>query len=294
MSELFPGFEPRRIATSGAEIHCVVGGSGPPLLLLHGYPQTHAMWHRVAPRLAERFTVVCSDLRGYGDSAKPDGGAGHVNYSKRAMAADQVEVMRALGFAASGSPATIAARASRIGCASITRRRSSVWRCSTSRRRGSCSARTDQAFATAYYHWFFLIQPFDLPERLIGADPVYYLHKKLGGWSAGLEHLRSARARRIRALLQRSGDDPRDLRGLSRGGDDRSRARRGGRGRASRMPAARAVGHEGRRATGCSIRSPIGTASRATCAASRCRPGIFLPRRRRRRRSPSCWRFSRA
>ena len=69
---LFPGFESRRIATKGAEIACVIGGSGPPLLLLHGYPQTHAMWHKIAPRLAERFTVVCSDLRGYGDSSKPD------------------------------------------------------------------------------------------------------------------------------------------------------------------------------------------------------------------------------
>ena len=87
---------------------------------------------------------------------------------------------------------------------------------------------TDKAFATAYYHWFFLIQPFDLPERLIGADPIYYLHKKLAGWSSGLAALRPARACRIRALLRRSGDDPRDLRGLSRGGDDRSRARRGG------------------------------------------------------------------
>ena len=94
---LFPGFESRRIATTSAEIQCVIGGSGPPLLMLHGYPQTHAMWHRIAPRLAERFTVVCSDLRGYGDSSKPDGGARSVNYSKRAMAADQVAVMRALG-----------------------------------------------------------------------------------------------------------------------------------------------------------------------------------------------------
>src|SRR5512141_2245227 len=98
-AELFPGFDAHRVRTSGAEIHCVVGGSGPPLLLLHGYPQTHAMWHKVAPGLAEQFTIVCSDLRGYGDSSKPDGGADHANYSKRAMAADQVEVMRALGFA---------------------------------------------------------------------------------------------------------------------------------------------------------------------------------------------------
>src|SRR5512147_2271164 len=96
---LFPGFTPRRVQTAGADIACVVGGSGPPLLLLHGYPQTHAMWHRIAPRLAERFTVVASDLRGYGDSSKPEGGPQHGNYAKRAMAADQVEVMRQLGFA---------------------------------------------------------------------------------------------------------------------------------------------------------------------------------------------------
>jgi L-alanine-DL-glutamate epimerase-like enolase superfamily enzyme len=98
MSELFPGFVTRRVATSGAEIHCVVGGNGPPLLLLHGYPQTHAIWHRVAPRLAERYTVVCSDLRGYGDSSKPESDDRHFAYSKRAMARDQVELMQALGF----------------------------------------------------------------------------------------------------------------------------------------------------------------------------------------------------
>ena len=95
---LFPGFEPRRISTSGAEINLVIGGRGPPLLLLHGYPQTHAMWHKIAPRLAAHFTVVCTDLRGYGDSAKPPGEADHRAYSKRTMARDQVDVMRALGF----------------------------------------------------------------------------------------------------------------------------------------------------------------------------------------------------
>ena len=94
---MFEGFTERRIATGGAEIHAVVGGDGPPLALLHGYPQTHVMWHRVAPRLAEAFTVVAPDLRGYGRSSKPPGGEGSVNYAKRAMARDIVEVMAALG-----------------------------------------------------------------------------------------------------------------------------------------------------------------------------------------------------
>jgi haloacetate dehalogenase len=94
----FPGFERKRIAVDGAEINLVVGGSGPPVLLLHGYPQTHVMWHLVAPMLAEKFTVVAPDLRGYGDSAKPPAGADGMGYAKRTMAADNVQVMRALGF----------------------------------------------------------------------------------------------------------------------------------------------------------------------------------------------------
>jgi haloacetate dehalogenase len=183
---LFPGFAQHRIATSGAEIQCVVGGSGPPLLMLHGYPQTHAMWHRIAPRLAERFTVVCCDLRGYGDSAKPDGGKHHVNYSKRVMAADQVEVMKALGFtrfrlAGHDRGGRVAHRlcldhpyaVERVAVLDISPTRIMY-------------GATNQAFATAYYHWFFLIQPFDLPERLIGADPSYYLRRKIGAWSGGM------------------------------------------------------------------------------------------------------------
>jgi len=96
---LFPGFAARDVDGAGARIHCVVGGSGPPLLLLHGYPQTHAMWHKVAPALAERHTVVCADLRGYGDSSKPPSAPPHEAYSKRAMDADMVSLMRTLGFA---------------------------------------------------------------------------------------------------------------------------------------------------------------------------------------------------
>src|SRR6267143_361729 len=97
-ANLFPGFKSMRVDTGGATINAVVGGSGPPVLMLHGYPQTHVMWHKVAPGLAERFTVVAADLRGYGDSSKPPDGPNHANYSKRATGIDQVQVMRHFGF----------------------------------------------------------------------------------------------------------------------------------------------------------------------------------------------------
>ena len=185
--QLFSGFEPRRIPTTGAEIQLVIGGHGPPLLLLHGYPQTHAMWHRIAPRLAEHFTVVCSDLRGYGDSSKPPSSADHAPYSKRAMALDQVEAMQALGFrrfalAGHDRGGRVAHRLARDHPDRVERL--AVLDISPT---AAMYAKTDMAFATAYYHWFFLIQPYDLPERLIGADPDYYLRKKLGGWGSSLE-----------------------------------------------------------------------------------------------------------
>ena len=184
---LFPGFEPRRIATSGTEINLIVGGSGPPLLLLHGYPQTHAIWHRIAARLAPHFTVVCADLRGYGDSGKPASEPDHRTYSKRAMAQDQVEVMQALGFerfslVGHDRGGRVAHRMARDHAERIER--VAVLDISPT---AIMYARTDKALATAYYHWFFLIQPYDLPERLIGADPAYYLRKMLGGFgSSGL------------------------------------------------------------------------------------------------------------
>ena len=182
---LFPGFTARRVRTTGAEIACVIGGNGPPLLLLHGYPQTHAMWHQVAPALTRSFTVVCADLRGYGDSSKPATQPDHAQQSKRAMAQDMVEVMRELGhprFGLAGHDrgGRVAHRLAVDHPDAVTR--VAVLDISPTR---TMYARTDRAFATAYYHWFFLIQPFDLPERLIGADPTYYLRRKIGAWSAG-------------------------------------------------------------------------------------------------------------
>ncbi len=181
---LFAGFTSRRVATSGAVIHLVEGGSGPPLLLLHGYPQTHAMWHAVAPRLARRFRVVCADLRGYGDSSKPEGGADHAAYSKRAMARDMAEVMTALGhetFAVAGHDrgARVTHRLARDFPGRV--RRACVMDIAPTLHMFD---HTDQAFATGYYHWFFLIQPDGLPERMIGADPGYYLGEKLRRWAA--------------------------------------------------------------------------------------------------------------
>ena len=186
MSDLFPGFETKRIRTAGAEIHCEIGGSGPPVLLLHGYPQTHAMWHRIAPELSRTYTVVCADLRGYGDSSKPPSDDAHATYSKRAMAADMVEVMRALGFArfrlaAHDRGARVSHRLAVDHPDAVARL--AVLDISPTR---IMYAKTNFEFASAYYHWFFLIQPFDLPERLIGADPAYYLRRKTSGWgSAG-------------------------------------------------------------------------------------------------------------
>jgi haloacetate dehalogenase len=180
---VFEGFELRRVQTGATEINLRIGGKGPALLLLHGYPQTHVMWHKIAPALAARFTVVCSDLRGYGDSGKPPGGADHAGYSKRAMAQDQAEVMSALGFerfsvvghdrGARVTHRLLLDHGARVDKAAVLDIAPTL----------DMYQRTDRVFAEAYYHWFFLIQPFDLPERMIGADPDYYLDKKIGKWS---------------------------------------------------------------------------------------------------------------
>ncbi|HQR12054.1 MAG TPA: alpha/beta hydrolase [Casimicrobiaceae bacterium] len=186
--DLFPGFAPKRIRAAGTEIHCVVGGAGPPVLLLHGYPQTHAMWHKVAPALAREYTVVCADLRGYGDSGKPASGDTHAAYSKRAMAQDMVEVMSGLGFArfrlaGHDRGGRVAHRLAVDHPGAVER--VAVLDISPTR---TMYGQTDRAFATAYYHWFFLIQPFDMPERLIGSDPVHYLRSMIGRLTGVLAH----------------------------------------------------------------------------------------------------------
>src|SRR5690606_11908628 len=162
------GFTSRTIDVGGSRVALSVAGDGPPLLLLHGYPQTRACWHRVAPALAGRFTVVAADLRGYGESSKPPGDAEHAAYSKRAMAADLVGAMAALGherFAVAGHD-----RGGRVAHRMALDHPGVVERAAVldivpTR---TLFANTDQAFATAYYHWFFLIQPDGLPETMIG------------------------------------------------------------------------------------------------------------------------------
>jgi haloacetate dehalogenase len=177
-----PGFAERRIATGEAEIFTCAGGSGPPLVALHGFPQSHLAWRKVAPLLAERFTVVVPDLRGYGASAIVPSDAAHEPYSKRAMARDVVAVMRALGF-------------ERFGVAGHDRGGRVAYRLALDApERVAALAVLDIAptlatyesfdYRGAYnaYHWFFLAQPEPLPERLIGADPGYYAEQKIGSW----------------------------------------------------------------------------------------------------------------
>jgi haloacetate dehalogenase len=180
---LFPGFRHERVSTRETVIHAVIGGEGPPLLLLHGYPQTHACWHRIAPELATDFTVVCPDLRGYGDSGRPSSGPTHRAYSKRAMAQDQVEVMERLGFerfAMVGHD-----RGGRVGYRLALDHPERVTRLAVLDIVPTIETweRMDRHASLSTYHWLFLAQPFDLPERLIGADPSYFLRWTLESWA---------------------------------------------------------------------------------------------------------------
>ena len=183
----FAGFEERLIDVPDGQIFCRIGGSGPALLMLHGYPQTSAMWHLVAPKLAEHYTVICADLRGYGRSHKPATVEDHYSYSKRAVGNDMIALMDALGhdrFLMGTHD-----RGSRVGHRMALDHPDRVIALATldiaptreMYREG------DSAFAQTYWHWYWLTQPAPFPETLIGADPDFYLMKKCGGAAAGMK-----------------------------------------------------------------------------------------------------------
>ncbi len=178
----FPGFREVRLPGAGAEIHAVVGGEGPPLLLLHGFPQTHVAWRHVAPVLARRFTVVAADLRGYGASGAPPDDAAHETYAKRAMAADMIAAMGALGFARFAVAGHD--RGGRVAYRMALDHPGVVDRLAVLEI--APTAHYWRAFATMgvkAYHWAFLAQPAPLPEHLIGGDPGFYLEWTLRSWT---------------------------------------------------------------------------------------------------------------
>lgn len=183
MADLFPGFEAVTVAGDGVDIFCRVGGEGPPLLLLHGYPQCHAIWHRVAPALAGSFRCVVADLRGYGQSGIAETVPGHETYAKRVMANDFVAVMRKLGhdrFAVLGHDrgARVSyrlaldhpARVTRLGIVDVVTTHD-MW------------SSFDADMAIKAYHWPMLAQPAPVPETLISADPIWYLEHTLASWT---------------------------------------------------------------------------------------------------------------
>ena len=200
---MFEGFEERRLAAIGADIYLRIGGSGPPVLLLHGYPQTHVCWHHVAPALAENFTIIVADLRGYGDSSCPEAGDDFSGYAKRTMAADMVEVMVALGFerfALIGHDrgARVTYRMALDHPEVVTRMMSldvvptlDMWE------------GTDKARAIGGFHWPFLAQPAPLPERMIGADPEFFAAWLMRSWAApGFEFDPEAMAEYLRCFAK--------------------------------------------------------------------------------------------
>jgi haloacetate dehalogenase len=187
MADWFEGFSLRHAEVNGVQICLRTGGrpGAPPLLLLHGFPQSHVMWRRAALHLAERFQLVLADLRGYGDSSKPAGDADHANYSKRSMAADMAALMRSLGharyFVCGHDRGGRVAHRLALDHAGAVRKLCVIDIAPTL----DMYEATDMRFARAYYHWFHLIQPQPIPERMIGGDPRFYLHAKLGGWGSG-------------------------------------------------------------------------------------------------------------
>ena len=189
----FDGFESRRFEVNGVQIHARVPsqprGDRPALVLLHGFPQTHVIWHRVAQQLQQDYWIVLPDLRGYGDSAKPAGLPDHSNYSKRTLAQDIVDVMDQLGvqrffLAGHDRGARVAHRLALDHPEKVARLCVIDIAPTLDMYDGQTLKQPYMAFARAYYHWFHLIQPWPLPERMIGADARHYLHAKLGGWGA--------------------------------------------------------------------------------------------------------------
>ncbi|AQT79460.1 alpha/beta hydrolase [Mycolicibacterium litorale] len=185
-AEWFAGFTGAHHRVGDITLYARVGGraGAPPLVLLHGFPQNHAMWHRVALQLAPHFRLVLPDLRGYGGSDKPPGDPDHANYSKRSMAADIAGLMQSLGHDRYGvcghdRGGRVAHRLALDHGAAVTR----LAVLDIAPTLDMYNA-TDMRFATVYYHWFHLIQPSPLPETMIGGDPMFYLHWKLGGWGA--------------------------------------------------------------------------------------------------------------
>lgn len=178
----------RQVQVNGVQIAARVAGDGPPLLLLHGHPQNHVIWHKVWPELTRYRTCVAADLRGYGDSGKPAASADHAAYSKRIMARDMVELMAALGFGrydvlAHDRGARVAHRMGLDHSACVSRMMLLDIAPTLDMYEG-----TTRAFAQAYFHWFWLTQPAPLPETMIEQDPVFYLRSVMGGRPGGLAH----------------------------------------------------------------------------------------------------------
>ena len=186
-ADLMAGLHPQQVVVDeGVQLHAWVGGQGPALLLVHGHPQTAVIWHKLVPTLSRHFTLVVPDLRGYGDSSKPQGDADHANYSKRRMARDLLALMQQLGHArfsvlAHDRGARVAHRLA-MDHASAIERLVLLDIAPTL----AMYEQTSEDFARAYWHWFFLIQPAPLPERLIEADAAAYVRDVMGGRSAGL------------------------------------------------------------------------------------------------------------
>ena len=284
---LFPAFDRARIRTSGATINLVHGGRGPAVLLLHGYPETHAMWHKVAPALARDYTVVCADLRGYGDSSKPRGLRDHSNYSKRAMALDMAEVMTRLGhrrfhLVGHDRGGRVAHRLARDHGARV--RSLAVLDISPTLR---VFENTDMALARAFYHWFFLIQPAPMPERMIGSVRRDYLLGRIGRGPGGLgdfptaarrEYLRCFDARGIHG----SCEDYRAAATIDLVHDRKSLKNEAGDARA------RALGEALPRSARCSTASPTGARWRRTCAAARSTAATSCPRKSRAKCCANC------